>query len=210
MFAIDAAWIALLITGLGTLFLFGELLVNMRGVFGVLGLAFIMFYFMSHLSTSMFFIMGIVYLVSLLLIIIDGNFLNDGTLTTIGSISMLFTIGMAANDWVTGLYGVSGVLIGGFGSLLFLKVFPKRNMWSKITLLDQLSSEEGYNSMNESYRHLIGKEGITLTDLRPVGTVSINNQEYSVVSNGHWMKRNEKVVVERVDGTKILVKKVEN
>ncbi|KGP73180.1 NfeD family protein [Pontibacillus yanchengensis] len=209
MFAIDAAWIALLITGFGTMFLFGELFVNMKGIFGVLGLAFITFYFMSYLSTTMFFIMIIVYLVSLLLIIIDGKLLNDGTLSTIGGISMLFTVGMSAPDWVTGMYGVSGVLLGAFGSLLFLKVFPKRKMWSKIALLDQLTSEQGYNSMNESYQHLIGKEGETLTDLRPVGTIKVNSDEYSAVSNGHWIQKGEAIRVENVDGTKILVKKIE-
>ncbi|KGX85334.1 NfeD family protein [Pontibacillus marinus] len=209
MIAIEAAWLALLITGFGTMFLFGELLVNMRGIFGVIGLAFITLYFMSYLSVTMFFVMLVIYLVSLTLIIIDGKVINDGSLATLGGVMMLFTVGISAPDWVTGLYGVSGVLLGTFGSLLFLKVFPKRQMWSKIALVDQLSSEQGYNSMNESYRYLEGKQGETMTDLRPVGTIKIEEQEFSAVSNGHWIQKGEKIEVVSVDGTKILVKKVE-
>jgi len=209
MFAIEAAWLALFITGFGTMFLFGELLVNMKGIFGVIGLAFITFYFTSYLSISMFLVMIVVYLLSLTLIIIDGKLLNDGTLGTIGAVLMLFTVGFSAPDWVTGTYGVSGVLLGTFGSLMFLKVFPKREMWSKIALVDQLSAEEGYNSMNESYRHLIGEQGDTLTDLRPVGNIQINEQEYSAISNGHWIQKGEKIEVVSVDGTKILVRQVD-
>ncbi|KGX88893.1 NfeD family protein [Pontibacillus litoralis] len=208
MFALDASYLALLITGLGTLFLFGELLVNMRGLFGILGLAFISFYFLSSVSPSMFVIMITLYVVSLLLILIDGKLLNDGTLTTIGAVTMLFTVGIAAEDWVTGLYGISGVIFGALGSFLFLKVFPRRKMWSKIALRDQLTSEEGYNSMNESYQHLVGKEGTTFTDLRPVGTIRIDGNEYSAISNGQWIQKGESIVVESVDGTKILVKKI--
>lgn len=209
MFAIEGAWIALIITGFGTMFLFGELLVNMRGIFGVLGLAFITFYFMSYLSVTMFFVMIILYLVSLSLIILDGKVINDGTLATIGGIAMLVTIGISAPDWVTGMYGVVGVLLGSFSSLAFLKAFPKREMWSKIALLDQMSSEEGYNTMNEQYTFLKGEVGVTHTDLRPVGTIIINDQEYSAVSNGQWIKKGENIRVVSVDGTKILVKKVE-
>lgn len=208
MIAMEAAWIAIVLTGLGTMFLFGELLVNMKGIFGVIGFAFITIYFMSYLSISMFFVMLVVYIISLTLIILDGKVINDGSLATIGGVLMLITVGISAPDWVTGMYGVSGVLLGSFGSLLFLKVFPKREMWSKIALTDQLSSEEGYNSMNESYRHLQGERGITLTDLRPVGTISIHDKEYSAVSNGYWIQKGESVEVVSVDGTKILVKMV--
>nr|WP_255688378.1 NfeD family protein [Pontibacillus sp. HN14] len=201
------AWLALVITGLGTLFLFGELLVNMRGIFGVVGIAFITFYFLTHLDPSMFIVMMIVYFISLSLIILDAKVINDGTLTTVGSISMLLVVGMSAPDWVTGAYGVCGVLIGAIGSLLFLRVFPKRDLWTKITLVDKLSSEAGYNSMNETYASLVGKSGITLTQLRPVGTIKIEEQEYSAVSNGHWIDKDEEIIVDQVDGTRILVRK---
>ncbi len=209
MIAIETAWLALFITGLGTMFLFGELLVNMRGIFGVIGMGLITIYFTSYLSTSMFMIMIVVYIVSLTLIIIDGKIVNDGSLATIGGVLMLFTIAISAPDWVTGIYGVCGVILGAFASFIFLKVFPKRDMWSKIALVDQLSSEQGYNSMNDSYRHLVGEQGETLTDLRPVGTIRLREQEYSAVSNGHWIQKGEEIEVVSVDGTKILVKKVE-
>ncbi|GGF07826.1 hypothetical protein GCM10010954_02870 [Halobacillus andaensis] len=200
-------WIVLLVTLFGTLFLIGELLVNMRGLFGVLGLGFISVYFYSFLTPDMFALMMFVYILGLTLIIIDGKVVNDGTLATIGATAMIIAVGFSAPNWVSGLYAVIGVLIGGASSLMFLKVFKRREMWTKIALVDQLSSEMGYNSMKESYADLVNKTGKALTDMRPVGTIQIDEEEYSAVSNGQWIYKGDELRVVSVDGTRILVKK---
>lgn len=64
--------------------------------------------------------------------------------------------------------------------------------------------------MNEAYQALVGKEGETVTDLRPVGTVRIDNSEYSAISNAQFIKKGTKVEVEQVDGTRILVKQTDD
>ncbi|SEH60882.1 NfeD-like C-terminal, partner-binding [Halobacillus karajensis] len=206
MFTYD--WIALFITFLGTMFLVGELLVNMRGIFAILGFGFITVYFAGYLETEMFIIMMFVYFLGIILMIIDGKLVNDGTLATIGAATMVIAVGFSAPNWVAGLYSVIGVVLGGSASLLFLRVFKQRKMWSKMALNDQLSSEMGYNSMNEGYQFLLGKQGEAVTDMRPVGSVQIDDEEYSAVSNGQWITHGDKVEVTKVDGTKILVKKL--
>ncbi len=201
-------WMGFVITGFATLFLFGEILVNMRGLFGLLGIGFITVYFSVYLETNSLIMMLIIYFIGLLLIIIDGKLLNDGTLATLGIASMLTAVSLPAPNLAAGLYGILGVIVGGSCSLLFLKVFKRRDMWTKITLTDQLTHEAGYSSMNEEYAKLIGEEGITLNDFRPVGTIRIKNQEYSAISNGQWIPKNTKVRVVDADGTKILVEKM--
>ncbi|QKY69471.1 NfeD family protein [Lentibacillus sp. CBA3610] len=208
IFSLD--WIGFILTGFATLFLIGELLVNMRGIFGLLGLGFITVYFTAYLETGSFIIMLIIYLAGILLIMIDGKVVNDGTLATIGLACMLLAVALAAPNLFAGLYAVIGVLIGGFSSPLFLKVFKRRNMWSKITLKDQLTTEKGYNSMNQDYKKLLEKQGVTLSDLRPVGTIRVDNKNYSAVSNAEWIPKNSAVKVTHVDGTKILVEIIEN
>ncbi|MFD1445265.1 NfeD family protein [Oceanobacillus profundus] len=204
----DLQWIGFVITFLATLFLIGEVLVNMRGFFGLLGIGFITVYFAAYVGSSSFILMLIIYFVGLLLIIIDGKLLNDGTLATIGLASMLTSVALAADNLTSGLYAVLGVLVGTSASFFFLKVFKRREMWTKLALKDQLTKEAGYNSMNMEYEQLVGKEGITLNDLRPVGTVKINKKDYSAVSDGQWIPKNSKVKVTQVDGTKILVEKI--
>ncbi|WP_085991893.1 NfeD family protein [Oceanobacillus senegalensis] len=203
-------WIGIIITGLGTLFILGEVLVNARGIFGILGIGFMTIYFGAYVvETSSFVIMLILYFIGLLLIIIDGKILNDGTLATIGLVTMLVAVAIAAPSFTAGLYSVLGVIIGAFSSLLFLKVFKKREVWTKLALKDQLTSEAGYNSLNKEYESLNNQIGITLTDLRPVGTIQIKQKEYSAISNGQWIEKNIEVQVIQVDGTRILVEKVD-
>ncbi|MEC5422241.1 NfeD family protein [Virgibacillus sp. C22-A2] len=201
-------WIGFVITGLGTLFLIGEVLVNMRGFFALLGIGFITVYFSVYLETGSFMIMLIIYFVGLLLIIIDGKLLNDGTLATLGVASMLAAVALPAPSLFAGMYAVVGVLLGGGASFFFLKVFKRREMWTKITLKDQLTSEAGYNSMNKTYGKLVNKEGVTRSDLRPVGTIRVDNTDYSAISNGQWIAKDSRVKIVQVDGTKILVEKI--
>lgn len=198
-------WVALLITGLGTLFLIGEVLVNMRGIFAVLGIGFISIYFAVYQDTHSLLLMLIIYFIGLLLIVIDGKFVNDGTLAILGLASMLTAVALAAENFSSGLYAVIGVLFGGACALFFPKVFPSRNLWSKITLKDRLTEEDGYSTMNKEYVKLIGKKGKTITDLRPIGTIQIEGREYSAISNAQWIDKNTTVKVIKVDGTRILV-----
>lgn len=206
IFASD--WIGFVITGFGTLFLIGEILVNMRGFFGLMGIGFITVYFAVYLGTGSFIIMLIVYFVGLLLIIVDGKLLNDGTLATLGLACMLTAVAVTAPNLSAGLYAVIGVLLGGFSSFFFLKVFKKRAMWSKLTLVDQLTAEAGYNSVSDEYTNLLDEEGITLNNLRPVGTILVKNKNYSAISNGQWIPKDTMVKVVQVDGTRILVEQI--
>ncbi|RLL48066.1 nodulation protein NfeD [Oceanobacillus piezotolerans] len=201
----ELAWIGLIITSLGTLFLIGEVLVNARGVFALLGIGFMSVYFGAYVETDSFIIMLILYFIGLFLIILDGKVINDGTFATIGFVIMLIAVAIAAPDFTSGLYSVLGVLIGTGASFIFPKVFKKRQMWTKLALKDQLTSEAGYNSMNMEYGKLLNKKGRTLTDLRPVGTIRIDGKDYSAISNGQWIQKNTIVSVVQVDGTKILV-----
>ncbi|WP_425501843.1 NfeD family protein [Paraliobacillus salinarum] len=209
MMFLDISWISFVIVGLGTLFLVGELLVNMRGLSAILGFGFISIYFLNYLEPNMFFIMLIIYLTGILLIIIDGKLINDGTLATIGVICMVLSVGLSSPNWTAGLFAVSGVFVGGVSSLFFLKVFKKRKMWGKLALLDQLTEEKGYSTMNRSYKALVGETGNTLTDMRPVGTIRVKDTDYSAVSNGQWIEKGTPIIVKQVDGTRILVEKTQ-
>lgn len=200
-------WFALVLVGIGTMLLLGEILVNTRGIFAILGIISITSYFYFYLPDfSNFIMMFIIYFIGLLLIIIDGKLISDGTLAMLGIVAIFISVAITAPNFTAGLYAVIGVIIGTGLSFVFMKFLPRRPMWSKIALKDRLTKEEGYSSLSEEYAELLHEKGETVTDLRPVGTVLINDKEYSVVSNGQWIKKGTKVIVIEVDGTKILVK----
>lgn len=204
---LQSDWIGLILVGLGTLFLLGEILVNLRGIFGLLGVFFIVLYFYTFLPDSgQFALMLIIYFVGIILILIDGKLINDGTLATLGFAGMILSIVITAPNLYAGLYAIIGLIIGAGASFIFLKIFKPRNMWGKIALKDRLTDEAGYSTVNQEHLGLVGKKGMTLTDLRPVGTIRIEDQDYSAVSNAQWIPKETIVEVESVDGTRILVK----
>src|SRR5699024_3411080 len=210
-FITDISFMGFIIVGLGTMFLIGELLVNMRGIFAILGIFSITLYFYAYLNdAASFSILLTIYFIGLILILIDGKLLNDGTLAVLGLVGMVLSVVIAAPDIYAGLYAIIGIVVGVAVSFAFLKLFKRRNMWSKITLKDRLTEEAGYSSINETYEELVGKTGVTMTDLRPVGTIRIDDEDYSAISNAQWVEKDSKIIVEEVDGTRILVKKVDN
>ncbi|GGK20745.1 hypothetical protein GCM10010965_12270 [Caldalkalibacillus thermarum] len=189
----------------GTLLLFAEVLVKGRLVFGLLGLGAISLYFMAHIQEGQMMWMGILYLAGIMLIMIDGKFVGDGTIAAIGLILMLVALAWPSPSILYGVGVAIAFVLGAAGSLLFLKFFPRREVWSKLTLKDSLSSEKGYNALNEGYKQLVGKEGIAQTDFRPTGTIKIEGKLYSATTEGIWVKKGTRLKVVKVSGTHILV-----
>jgi len=204
---LNIASVGFIVVFLGTLFLFGELLVKAKGIFVILGTAITTVYFVHHLSSGVGVWVLLLYIIGLMLILIDGKIVNDGTIAIIGIILMILGLAIPSPGFIYGALVSMGLIVGAAASFLFLKIFPKRNMWSKMTLKERLTSEAGYNSINETYIELVGKKGRTLTPFRPIGTIEIEGKQYSATSERQWLEANEEVKVISVDGTRILVAK---
>ncbi|QZT35468.1 nodulation protein NfeD [Caldalkalibacillus thermarum TA2.A1] len=174
-------------------------------VFGLLGLGAISLYFMAHMQEGQMMWMGILYLAGIMLIMIDGKFVGDGTVAALGLILMLVALAWPSPSILYGVGVAIAFVLGAAGSLMFLKFFPRREVWSKLTLKDSLSSEKGYNALNEGYKQLVGKEGIAQTDFRPTGTIKIEGKLYSATTEGIWVKKGTRLKVVKVSGTHILV-----
>src|SRR5699024_11562514 len=102
---ISMDWFALVLVGIGTMLLLGDVLVNMRGLFAILGIFSITLYFYAYLNdAASFSILLTIYFIGLILILIDGKLLNDGTLAVLGLVGMIFAVVIAAPDIYTGLY----------------------------------------------------------------------------------------------------------
>lgn len=61
----------------------------------------------------------------------------------------------------------------------------------------------------EDFSFLLGKKGVTLTTLRPSGTVEIEGKQYDVVSFSGYYDRNVEVFVFNVSGNIVTVKPIE-
>lgn len=80
-----------------------------------------------------------------------------------------------------------------------------KGQFSKSRLvLNETSVNGGENAMD----YYIGREGVTVSVLRPAGTAEIEGVRLSVVSDGEFIGSNEKIRVKRVDGNNIVVAKI--
>jgi membrane-bound ClpP family serine protease len=196
-----------LIVFLSGLLLVTEFLVKARGLAGITGLALLGLYAFAQNPTWNTWSIGLL-LIGLLLLLLDGKLIQDGTIAGIGLIFMLIGLVIPTGDWLTGtVVGLMWFMGIGMG-FLSLKVLPRRDMWDKIVLKSALTRETGYSSVNQRYRDFIGKEAIALTDFRPSGTIELEGSRYSAITRGMWIKKGTRVQVVAVDGTRILVDEV--
>ena len=65
----------------------------------------------------------------------------------------------------------------------------------------------GYSSFSqELYVDLIGKEGVSLTILRPAGMVRVDGRKYSAVTGGEFIEKDIPVKVVKVEGSRVVVR----
>ena len=94
--------------------------------------------------------------------------------------------------------------------LITMVVFFMRSMKngllfrSPIVLKDKIEADAG-SPATGSLEHLVGKTGTALTPLRPSGTVLIEGQRYSVVTQATFIEKDSEITVISVDGNKITV-----
>lgn len=193
----------------GTLLLFAEVLVRGKFIFGLIGVTSLSLYFMAHIQEGLALWMGGLFLLGILLVVLDGKFIGDGTIGGIGLLLMLVSLAIPSPSIFYGIAVATAFILGALGSLLFLKYFPRRQLWSKLALNDTLSSEKGYNSINQGYTSLVGAEGVAQTDFRPTGTIKIDGKLFSAVSEGKWIKKGAPLKVNHVSGARILVEEIE-
>lgn len=198
--------VGFLVVMIASLFLFGELLVRAKGIFFLIGIGIFTVYFSFHLNDTSMLWMAVVFVVGLLFVFLDGAIMNDGSVALIGLAVMALSVAVPSPSFIYAFLAIFGLLIGFGLSFFFLKVFPARNMWRRVALKEKLTSEGGFNSLNESYRSLVGRDGMTVTPFRPTGTIEVDGNQYSAITEGIWLESGVPIIVESVDGTRIVVK----
>lgn len=90
--------------------------------------------------------------------------------------------------------------------VLFKLLASKRNKLA-IVLQDEQASASGYISSND-LQYLLGKEGVALTDLRPSGKGDFDGISFDVLTDGSYIVKGTKIVIQKVNGSKLVVKEL--
>jgi membrane-bound serine protease (ClpP class) len=148
----------------------------------------------------------ILFVLGVVLLLIEAVIPNFGIFGLSGMAAIVTSIVLSVGD--TGL-GLRMVVIALFltaiiimASLRFLK---RTGLWSQIVLQFSETIDQGYVGP-ANLSHLVGKDGITITSLRPSGTAEIEGKRIDVVSEGGFVAQGATVTVTFVEGTRVVVR----
>jgi membrane-bound serine protease (ClpP class) len=93
-------------------------------------------------------------------------------------------------------------------SLAMLRLLPRLPFGRRLVLDMELTARAGFASAPETDRAWLGKRGTAASTLRPAGIVDIEGERVDVVSDGEFIEAGEPITVVRVDGNRIVVRRL--
>ena len=103
---------------------------------------------------------------------------------------------------------VLSLLVALVASLVLLRFLPRLPFGKRLILQTGLSAEQGFASAPESDMRWLGKRGRASSPLRPAGIAEIEGERVDVVSDGELIDAGQFIEVTRVDGNRIVVRRV--
>lgn len=102
-------------------------------------------------------------------------------------------------------WGIISILVSTGIVIMVIRLFPRSLVWRKIRLNSEISKEKGFVT-SQDLEKFIGKEGITLSTLRPAGLALIEGKRLPVQSEGIFILRGKKIIVTKREGNVLIVK----
>lgn len=148
------------------------------------------------------------FLFGFLLILTEVFIPGFGVFGVVGTICLAIGIFMVEDDLHMAIIEMALVVIGMAIVLpLLVKAINKRRGFRRLGLAQSLTTEEGFTSRKKGLEAYIGASGEALTDLRPSGTMVLDDDtRLDVVTRGDYVKRGSPIEVVSVDGTWLVVR----
>lgn len=192
---------------LGVALLVAALFLNPKVVYVGAALVSLGFYFglpQDNILIYLMFILGISLLVVELYVPDFGIIGLLGFIATI--IALYFRIGDPIDLLLISLASLGvAVLV----AVILMRMGKTLNISPAFILRTTMNKESGYSS-EKDLSYLLDQVGITVTDLRPVGRAKFEDKLYDVISIEEMIPQNVAIYVERVQGSKVYVRKGEN
>ncbi len=142
------------------------------GLPGTIGLFAFVLFFYGHMVEGHAGYASIIMFIIGAALIIGELFIPGGIVGTIGAAIVIISLLFAGESVVYMAYSILIAIIIAVLGMVFMMKFLGKNLhfFSKLVLRDATTTDEGYVS-NENRVELLGKVGVTLTPLRPAGTI---------------------------------------
>ena len=208
---------SLLIT-IGMLGIIVELRTPGFGVAGGLGIASLSLFFWGHWLVQLvgweelLLALGGIILLVLEIFVIPG-FGIAGGLGIVAILAGLILSLVGAGDTSEVVLIAAGrvvfsLLLALIASLIVLRFLPRLPFGRRLVLESGLGAGQEYGSAPDSDRRWLGKKGRASSPLRPAGIAEIEGERVDVVSDGELIDAGQLVEVTRVDGNRIVVRRV--
>lgn len=179
---------------------------NLFGILSILSLA--TYIALHSYSTGLSIFVLLLFIGGLALIGLE-MFVPGGIVGTVGIITVVYAIIYVNKS----TYYIAFILVVSLILAVILyyvnrNVFYKKLMFlDRLVLNDSISTENGYVA-SESRVELVGKKLKAYTDLRPAGVAILDNEKLDVVTDGDFIEKGNGIVIVRVEGMRIVVKKI--
>lgn len=149
---------------------------------------------------------AIILVAGLLLVVVEMFHPGFGAPGITGAILILLAIVLIANTILQALILIIIVLaVLGVALSLVLQSATKGRLSKTLILNDSLKKESGFIG-TEDLDYFLGKEGVTLSILRPAGTADFDGVKLDVVSEGDFIPKDSTVRIIKVEGRRIVVR----
>lgn len=127
----------------------------------------------------------------------------------IGTVCLLFGIFLVADTIEEGAI-ITIIILALLGIMLaiILGLLSNGKLKSPIILKEEQNKDKGYISSSD-LKYLLGKQGIASSDLRPTGTGNFDGIEFDVISESKYISKDTKLVIFKVQGSKLIVKAID-
>ena len=169
--------------------------INFAGIIAMLALLILFLGFLINGDVNL--ISVLLFFVGAILVIIE-LFVIGAIIGIIGiSLIILSIIMLGDNILLMLLNVVIASILAIIEWVILVKWFKRKIPFlDKVVLKDSTNSEAGYRS-HDDRSHLVGQTARTVTDLRPAGIITLDNERIDAVSDGAFILRNKEVKILR-------------
>ena len=206
-----------LLMSIGLLGLFIEIRTPGFGAAGAIGLGALALFFWGHWIVQLagweellLFAAGLV-LIAVEAFVLPGFGIAGvlGILAVVSGLSLSLVGAGATVAFVINALGrvALALLVAMVGGALILRFLPYLPFGRQLILATDMRAERGYTSPPPGDEQWRGRAGTAISPLRPAGIAEIGGARVDVVSDGSFIDAGAPVVVTRVDGNRIVVRR---
>ena len=196
-----------LLLSIASLGLIIELFTPGFGLAGAVGLSSLGLFFFGHMVAGLAGYESIVLFLIGVAFIIAELFLPGAIAGIIGLALIVGSILLAGGNVVhMGISVLIALIVAIVGMVIIMKFFGKNlRFFNKMILTDATDTEHGYVSNVNRYE-LVGRIAVSMTPLRPSGTITLDGERIDAVTEGGYIDSNKAVKIIKVEGSRTVVR----